>query len=410
MTLRSRSRHRLALTSLVAIAGVALTTQAQARTEQLRWTHTRPGEVQNFQAHLRNPDGSGSSVVSLNVPSLDSSGVFSLDVEIGDGDRLVSLRAIGPGGVQSAWTFPQLRAAPAPEPEPEPEPTPAPPPAPEPEPEPEPTPEPAPEPAPEPEPEPEPEPAPEPEPEPEPTPATTPVGAGMPATPTTGASQRYSFTSNELGSAIVNWRETGPNHSLSIDHGQFEVGSLGGNHVLQTTTRDSNAHAHAIGSSDNWSNFELRGRMAIDSSDAGIGVTTYSQYDSSDAYYRLGSAAGGAFVLEGRPGISCSNPSTEVTPVPGEWYRFKLYVQDVAGMNRITAKIWNERSNEPAAPQAICEDARSGRLTQGRIGVWSGGGTGQKYWDDLEVIESMDGSGSTTPLEPPILIQIVPVD
>jgi hypothetical protein len=184
--------------------------------------------------------------------------------------------------------------------------------------------------------------------------------------------------------------------------------ALGGNHVLHSDSTDANAHAHAMGTDDSWSNYEVRGRMAVDSATAGIGVTAYSQFGTDDAYYRLGRAPNGAFMLQGRPDVSCTNASTDVTPVPGEWYRFKLYVQDLGGVNRISAKIWNERSAEPAAPQALCEDGSQGRLSEGRIGAWNGGGDGQKYWDDFEVILS-EGGGSSDPLAAPVLIQIVPV-
>lgn len=407
MIFRSRSRHRIALVGLIAIAGVAFTTQAQARQEQLRWTHVRPGDVQDFLVHVRAPDGSGSNIFSVNVPTPDSSGVFSLAVEVGDGDKLVSMRAVGPGGVESEWTYPQLR--------PEPEPAPAPsPPAPEPEPEPAPAPAPRPEPEPEPEPAPRPEPAPQPEPEPQPepapeVPALTPVGGGISMSPVSGAVQRYDFDRNSTGSSVVNWSETGANYSLAADESQFSVVSLGSNRVLRSTSSDPNTHAHATGPNDSWSDYEVRGRMAVDSDDAGIGVTAYSQYGNADAYYSLGRTPYGAFLLQSRLGFtSCTNGRTGVTPVPGQWYRFKLYVQDVGGVNRVSAKIWNERGAEPPAPQALCEDASGQRLTGGRIGAWSSGGAGTKYWDDFEVILS-DGGGNSTPLEPPVLIQIVPV-
>ncbi len=399
MILRSRSRNRLALIGLVAIAGAVFTTQAHARSELLRWTHTRPGDVQDFRVHIRNPDGSDAQFLSLNVPAQDSSGVFSVSVEVGEGDKLVSMRAVGPGGVESEWTNPQLRSGPpAPAPAPEPEPAPAPAPAPEPEPAP----------APAPAPEPEPAPAPAPAPEPEPGAAVTPVGGGISVGTTTGATQSYNFTNNALGSFVTNWRETGEGFSLVADQLQFDVATLGANHVLRSNSGDANSHAHASGGGDSWSNYEVRGRMAVDSADAGIGVTTYSQFPSDIAYYRLGRQPGGAFMLEGRPSIACANTSTGLTPAPGEWYRFKLFVQDVGGVNRISAKIWNERSAEPSTPQVLCEDASSQRLSGGGIGTWSGGGEGTKYWDDFEVILS-DGGGGTEPLEPPILLQVVPV-
>lgn len=206
---------------------------------------------------------------------------------------------------------------------------------------------------------------------------------------------------------MTGWRETGRSYSLAVDNSQFSVVNLLGNNVLRSNSNDANAHAHADGGTDLWRNYEVRGRMAVNSESAAIGVTTYSQFSSEDTYYRLGRRPNGSFRLEGRPEISCMSEGTNVKPEPGEWYRYKLYVQDIGGVNRISAKIWNERNDEPQAPQALCEDASPNRLTNGRIGAWAGGGEGERYWDDFEVILSAGGSGSA-PLDPPILIQIVP--
>ncbi|MAG34132.1 MAG: hypothetical protein CL908_24900 [Deltaproteobacteria bacterium] len=352
MTLRSHFHRRLGLVALVALASAVLAIPAQARPERLRWTHPTPGEVQNFEAFARAPDGSSEQFFSLSVPT-PNLGVYEATIEVGDGDKLISLRAIRLDNVASAWTPPQTRVDDAVGP-------------------------------------------------------VIPVGGGTPLSPTPGAAQRFDFAGDAVGASVTGWVDTQPNYSLLTDDSLFGVTELDSNRVLFTASTGDNIHSHATGLDNIWSDYELRGRMAINHADASIGVTAYSLYRNSDSYYRLGRSAGGEFVLEGRPALSCSGTSTGITPTPGAWYRFEFHVQDQGASNHITVKIWDQTTTEPPSLQVDCVDSSTQRPRDGTIGVWSAG-AGEKYWDDLEVILG-DGGATTTPPDPPVLLFIVPAE
>ncbi len=300
-------------------------------------------------------------------------GLYETTIEVGDGNKLIALRAIGPGGIQSAWSSERFRA--------------------------------------------------------DPSGSgsgggtgggstgggsgsggdgSVPVGAGTPLNPTPGATQRFDFASAAEGTSVAPWVDTAANYSLQTNDSLFGVTSLGSNRVFFTDSSENNIHSHADGNSNIWGNFEVRGRMAIDHPSASIGVTTYSQYRTRDAYYRLGRSGGGPFVIEGRPALSCSNSGNLVTPSAGEWYRFEFDVQDMGSSNQVRAKVWRQGDAEPSSYTISCVDSSPQRPTGGRIGVWASG-TGSKYWDDFEVVLGQ-GSGTAEPPAPPVLIQIIPVE
>jgi hypothetical protein len=346
----------------VASAALFLPVQAQARPEVLRWTHSETQNVRFFELHVRAPDGTASQVIPLTGLVPDSNGIFQTPVEVGSGDKLISMRAVSLAGAISAWsTPPQLR-----------------------------------------------------------TDSLArgggsgvAIGPGTPIPPTPGATARYDFTSKTVGSRVTGWTDTRAGFSLRRDDRLFGVTRIGSNNVIHTDSTADNIHSHLTGSARIWSDYELSGRMVVDDSAATIGVTTYSQYPKSDAYYRLGRGPGEAFTLQGRPSaLSCSNDSAPVTPQPGVWVRFKFDVQDMGSSNQVRAKVWRENQPEPTAYSLNCVDLSAQRPLSGRIGIWSGD-AGNKYWDDLEVTQG-DGSvgnagGGSNPPPPPILIQLIPV-
>ena len=357
MLLRSREIARIcALTLYVFSALTAVAGLSQAREEGLRWSHPRL-DVQRFEAQIQPLSGGAPQLVSMGLPTPDAQGIYRQDLEVGDGDVEVSLRAEGPGGVLSDWTAAQLRLEDAPPPDP-----------------------------------------------------TVEPGAGIEIPPTAGAATRLDFADNPPGPVVSGWVDTTNNFSLSVDDTLFDVVSVGGNPMLHTASTASDVHSHAAGANQIRSNFEIRGRLAMDHPDASIGVTTYSGYPAEDVYYRIGRESGGAFRFTGRPGLNCSSEDSDVIPVAGEWIRFKIDVIDEVDQNRIRAKLWSESESEPSEPQIECVDARSDRPSQGTFGVWSGG-PGNKYWDDFEAFqgESPGGGGGTAPPLPPVLLQIIPV-
>lgn len=365
MPLRSHSfASGGAFAACVILTLVTLATEAQARPEVLRWTHSR-SDVQRFDALVRDANGSNPNVISLGVPSRNSNGEYTTEIDV-EGDVLVSLRAIGPNSSTdvSNWTSPRFFAGAPGE-------TPTPPPTP-------------------------------------PPTTTVPVNGGTPLTPTPGAAARFDFSGGSAGPNISGWVDTRRDYSLSVDDALFDRVNLGSNAVLHTASTDSHIHAHVTGLGGPWSNFELRGRMAVDEPAASVGVTTYSGYPGSDAYYRLGRTANGNFRLEARHGLSCSSIDSGVgSAMAGRWVRFEFDVEDGASSNRIRAKVWYADAAEPAGPQIDCVDNSPNRPRQGTIGAWSAG-DGQKYWDDFEIIQGV-APAPTPPPQPPLLLQIIPV-
>ena len=108
---RSRIRARLPQLAIsLAAALLAFASVAEARLERVRWTHPR-GDVQSFDVRVRVLSAATSDQRSLGLPAPGSSGVYEANVEVGDSDVEISLRAHGPGGTVSAWTATQIRRA-----------------------------------------------------------------------------------------------------------------------------------------------------------------------------------------------------------------------------------------------------------------------------------------------------------
>ncbi len=335
---------------------------ADARTEILRWTHSRPNDVARWEAHVGNSPGSYNQILTLSSPTQDASGVFQSSIEVADTATVyVALRAVGRDASLSALSNERERA-------------------------------------------------------PEsgggggggggdPTPS---LGAGTTLPPVAGALQRADFSGSPLGNVVSGWVDTGASFGLSVNDALFSVVDVEGNRVLSTASNLADVHSHLTGADRSFANVRLTGRMAMDDASAALGVTAYSAFTSGTNYYRLGRAAGGSFRIEGRPGLSCASADTGGVPATHTWYVFQLSVTSEASQNRIQAKVWAQGTPEPSGPQAECVDAATSRRAEGTIGVWSSG-VGQKYWDDLEVTSLAPAGGGGGPVAPPVLIQIVPV-
>lgn len=348
----------IAILAMVATS-LGFAASAEARLETLRWTHPR-SDASDFEVRVLTLSTSSSLIRSLGVSGQPVGTGYVADVEVGDGDVEIQLRALGPGGEASSWTNALLRRGPdAPTP-----------------------------------------------PAPEPTPEIDP-GAGTPIPPTAGAALRMDFSGDAPGASVDGWVDTAANYSLSVDDQLFEVVSVEGNRMLSTDSTQNAIHSTATGTVRN--NFEVRGRMAIDHPDGQIGVTTYSAYPNADLHYRISNEAGESFRFVARPGVVCESADSGVSPAAGQWIRFELDVRDEGNQNRIVAKVWPASQSEPASPQIDCVDSSAGRPTQGAIGVWSSG-LGRKFWDDFETFQGVTGGGSASAPLPPLLIQIVPFE
>jgi hypothetical protein len=133
----------------------------------------------------------------------------------------------------------------------------------------------------------------------------------------------------------------------------------------------------------NGGGLELRGRVRIDASGAGIGVTLRDP-SLADAFYWLGRdpEPGAPFTVAST--VSALECASEL-PVPeaGAWYRFRFAVLPGARRTRVAAKVWPEGTREPKR-WARCDDGSAERLVAVVPGVW-GVGTGAKAWDGVKV-------------------------
>jgi hypothetical protein len=166
----------------------------------------------------------------------------------------------------------------------------------------------------------------------------------------------------------------------------FEIFDLDGDKVFGTTSTQTNIHSHHSGPGiDTLSAYEYSGRMMMTASNGGIGVTFFSQYPNTDAYYRLKREYdNGVFHIAPHGTNVTGDSATGVVPSPNVWYWFRIMVEDTGSRTEIRAKVWPENSAEPASWQVDCYDNSVSRLTAGTIGVWSYL-SGSKYWDDLTV-------------------------
>lgn len=371
-----------------------------ARDEPFQWSHAQPERVAGFRLYWGSESGQYAKMQDLGAIAPDPSGLYRIELTgLQDvGLLYFAMKAYDRVGNESDFSNERMRAGvePTPSPselEPTTEPTPVPGPVPEPDPTltptAAPTPEPAPEPAPAPEP-PEPTPAAEPEPEPAPSPAPEPLPDG------TSWFEDYETTAT--GSRVLGWLDTDRRNSLEENDELFEVRELEGNRVLSTSSAGADVHSHYVGQgSGDWSGYELRGRVRVEDDRGGIGVTAYSQYPASDAYYQLQRYAAwsrhtpNAFRLapNGATAWSCTRDTTEVVPEEGRWYRYRLQVEPRESETAVRARVWEAGSAEPAAWQAECFDRSPDRPAGGTVGAWSMG-RGTKHWDDWTLVPLPD--------------------
>ncbi|MDJ0785230.1 MAG: hypothetical protein QNK05_00390 [Myxococcota bacterium] len=194
------------------------------------------------------------------------------------------------------------------------------------------------------------------------------------------------FESKPLGSSVSGWVDTRSGNRLARNDALFGVEEHSGNRVLVTDSEKSGVHSHYLADgSAGWSDYVFTGAFAIDDPDGVVGVTALSQFDDSAAYYGLRRAASGSLEIDMGPGVSCNDPRTGVTPRADRWYRFRMSLDIVKSGVRVRARVWRAGRSEPSGYQAVCIDSSASALRSGTIGVTSAG-PGKKYWDELQVV------------------------
>jgi len=376
--------------ALVVVLVAGFTATAEARIEALRWEHAAPDLAAGFKIHMGPSSRSYSDVLDVGRPSQASDGTFSYDLEVDDGASVyVAVSAYATDGSSSPLSNEQFRAAPDSGTSSDTDGT------------------------------------------SDGTSGTSDSSDSDGSTDTdssgdlddssgsdasfddTGATIDIGadpntlwyedFAMHSVGSFVSSWIDTEAGNSMTENDGLFGVGDLSGNRVFFTQSTDTNIHSHYVSSnSESWSNYELRGRFGITDVQGGVGVTSYSQYASSDAYYRLRRHGSGDFELSVHPhadsthsDLNCVDARTGITPTTNRWYRYRLRIEETdVGSTQVRAKVWQAGQTEPTAWQAECVDQRAHRPASGRVGVWSMG-PGSKYWDDFEVIGLSEGSDTS---------------
>ncbi|MCP3986173.1 MAG: hypothetical protein GY723_17470 [bacterium] len=113
---RCAARTGLAIFAAACILGTAM--GAQARTEQLRWSHGNPTEIAGFNVHVGISSGAYSVRVDAGKPTIRNGAyVFNLDVLDG-ADVYIAISARGKNGLTSALSNERLRPAPEAQPQP----------------------------------------------------------------------------------------------------------------------------------------------------------------------------------------------------------------------------------------------------------------------------------------------------
>lgn len=330
---------------VAACAVTAFASDAHARTETIRWTHPDASRVTGFRIHVGTASGAYGSPIEARKPT-PLGGVYAYNVVVADqATAYVALTAYASDGAASVYSNERVLLPPPVTPPPPPPPPPV---------------------------------------------GGTPLYFG-------------DFEGQPIGSNAAGWYDTGVANSLVQDDSLFSIGEVGGTRTLSTTSSLSNVHSHFDTSASRaWSGYEYRGRMRIEHPDAGIGVTSHSQYPNADAYYRIRRYANARdFHLYSHPhpsglDVTCSSSTTGVVPAPNVWYEFRFLVFPTEDRTIVRARVWSELEPEPPNWQIDCEDTRPDRLVSGSVGVWSLG-EGAKHWDDLEVVDL----GDSLILDPP---------
>ncbi|MCB0336111.1 MAG: hypothetical protein KDD62_07385, partial [Bdellovibrionales bacterium] len=181
-------------------------------------------------------------------------------------------------------------------------------------------------------------------------------------------------------------RQTGADNSLKRQKRLFKIRRKNGKDILSTKSKLVNIHAHySEPKAKSLANLTYTGRFRLSAEGGGLGVTFYSKYPTTDAYYRLRRYEGNSFhIAPHGTEITDGVIDTGVTPKHKRWYRFKILAQSLKDATRIRAKVWLDGRREPRKWQVDCKDSSETRLKAGAVGVWSMA-AGTKLWSDLKV-------------------------
>lgn len=213
------------------------------------------------------------------------------------------------------------------------------------------------------------------------------------------------FEDYDAGDDPDDWTDTEHQHGTGEDD-NFEIFDDGSNKYFGTDTSGNDIHTHyTLPDAYNWSNYEVSGRMKLtNASGGGVGLTFFSHWPTETKYYLFSTQKGNpcskaddnqrSFCIgdynSPLTADGVDDRDTEVVPVVGEWYRFRLQVKHINDQALIVAKAWADGGLEPDSWQVDCFDkyedgeVGDGYISSGTIGFWTKGG-GDKFFDDIVV-------------------------
>lgn len=223
-------------------------------------------------------------------------------------------------------------------------------------------------------------------------------------TPTGSVFISDNFEQYGTGKDPSNWRDTKKDNSFDEDPNLFKTTNVGNTTTLGTDSGDTNIHSHFTGPEAlSWTNYVYTGRMYISHQGGGIGVTFFSRFpEKRDVYYRLRRyAQKPKFHIASHGTTVKGDIDSDVSPVPGSWYKFHIEVMDTGAQTTIHAKVWKEGEQEPEDFQINAFDDSQTRIKSGTIGVWSMG-QGSKNFDDLTVLDPDSKDSGPAINNPPV--------
>jgi hypothetical protein len=142
----------------------------------------------------------------------------------------------------------------------------------------------------------------------------------------------------------------------------------------------------------NLKNYTIQGKMKFDNANAEFGINFYSQWPDSAKKYSLIRKNNGLVYLYyySDPATALSldtldTASNDLMATAGQWYNFKVIVNNSAGETGIRAIIWNDTLQEPSSAGIDVSDRSAGRLNIGISGFVTHAGDGRKYWSPITV-------------------------
>ncbi len=191
------------------------------------------------------------------------------------------------------------------------------------------------------------------------------------------------------GEDPAGWYDSAKFDSFDEDPSLFSTFELDdGTMAFGTTSEEPRIHSHLVlGDSSTWSGYEVSGATFFGNNWAGVGVTIYSGYPSSDGYYSLRRGSRKEFRIthaQGQKLVCQGNKKSGVNPETDVWYEYRFQAFAEGANTRLRAKGWRSDSAEPLDWPIDCIEENAS-LEAGTIGLWSRG-KGLKLWDDINVI------------------------